>query len=49
MLVEQNAFVALEVAQRAYVLEIGEVRREGAGSELLSDPSIQEAYLGISK
>lgn len=45
-LVEQNARRALAVAHRAYVLELGQVRYEGAGSELLSNPDVQRAYLG---
>jgi branched-chain amino acid transport system ATP-binding protein len=45
-LVEQNARRALAIAHRAYVLELGQVRYEGAGSELLSNPDVQRAYLG---
>jgi branched-chain amino acid transport system ATP-binding protein len=45
-LVEQNARRALAIAHRAYVLELGEVRFEGAGSELLNNPDVQRAYLG---
>ena len=47
LLVEQNAELALEVADRAYVLETGNIRKSGTGAELLDDPSIQEAYLGV--
>ncbi len=39
---------ALGLAHRAYVLETGEVTRSGPGSELLADPSIQDAYLGVA-
>jgi len=46
LLVEQNAFLALGRAQRAYVLETGRITREGTGKALLSDPEIQAAYLG---
>ena len=46
LLVEQNARKALSVADRAYVLETGNVIREGSGTSLLADPSVQEAYLG---
>ena len=46
LLVEQNATQALGLAHQAYVLETGEVTRSGPGSELLADPSIQDAYLG---
>jgi len=49
LLVEQNAFVALEIANRAYVLETGVIKREGRGAELLDDPAIQESYLGVSR
>lgn len=49
MLVEQNAFLALEVANRAYVLNTGEIRMEGTGDELLKNPSIVENYLGQKK
>jgi branched-chain amino acid transport system ATP-binding protein len=46
LLVEQNAQMALRTADRAYVLETGEILREGPARELLDDPSIREAYLG---
>ena len=45
LLVEQNAELALEVADRAYVLERGNVITEGSASEIASSPSIQQAYL----
>jgi branched-chain amino acid transport system ATP-binding protein len=45
-LVEQNARRALSIAHRAYVLELGQIRHEGAGQELLSNPEVQRAYLG---
>jgi branched-chain amino acid transport system ATP-binding protein len=48
LLVEQNATQALGLAHQAYVLETGEVTRSGPGSELLADPSIRDAYLGVS-
>lgn len=47
LLVEQNLNKALEVVGRGYVLETGVVRAAGASAELLSDPSIREAYLGL--
>lgn len=47
LLAEQNAKKALEIADRAYVLEIGRVVLTGSGKELLSDPAVQEAYLGV--
>jgi branched-chain amino acid transport system ATP-binding protein len=46
LLVEQNAAKALQLADRAYVLETGEVAMEGAGRELLGSPEIRRAYLG---
>lgn len=46
LLVEQNAKKALEIADYGYVLETGELKLEGTGSELLNDDRIQEAYLG---
>jgi branched-chain amino acid transport system ATP-binding protein len=46
LLVEQNARMALQLANRAYILEQGRVVGEGAGSELLADVSVQRAYLG---
>ena len=48
LLVEQNATQALGLAHLAYVLETGEVTRSGTGAELLADPTIQDAYLGVS-
>ncbi len=49
LLVEQNAKRALSVADRAYVLETGRIIREGRGTELLTDPTVQEAYLGTKR
>ena len=49
LLVEQNANMALKVAQWAYVLETGHITMEGPGLELLADERIKEAYLGKSK
>ncbi len=46
LLVEQNANMALRLADRAYVLETGAVVCEGTGRALLEDPRIREAYLG---
>ena len=48
LLVEQNAQQALSRAHRAYVLETGRIVRSGTGEELLADPSVQEAYLGVA-
>ena len=46
LMVEQNAFAALELCDRAYVLESGEVALHGTGEELLNNPHVQKAYLG---
>ena len=46
LLVEQNARMALQVAQQAYVLERGEVALHGPAAELARDPRLQAAYLG---
>lgn len=46
LLVEQNAFKALSVADKAYVLEQGVITASGSAKELLADSTIQEAYLG---
>ena len=48
LLVEQNANAALKIANRAYVLEIGKIVKEGPASELANDDSIRKTYLGIS-
>ena len=47
LLVEQNAHLALEVASRAYVLENGQVSLSGPAADLLGNPQVQAAYLGI--
>jgi len=47
LLVEQNVLESLEVADRAYVLETGSLVLEGAGNELLQNPQVQKAYLGM--
>jgi branched-chain amino acid transport system ATP-binding protein len=48
LLVEQNAQQALSRAHRAYVLETGRIVKTGAGRDLLSDPAVKEAYLGVA-
>jgi branched-chain amino acid transport system ATP-binding protein len=48
LLVEQNAQQALSRADRAYVLETGQITKTGTGRELLADPSVKEAYLGVA-
>ena len=47
LLVEQNAVAALAVADRGYVLETGRVVLAGTGAELLADPGVRTAYLGL--
>jgi branched-chain amino acid transport system ATP-binding protein len=47
ILVEQNARLALRLSHYAYALENGEVIRSGKGEELLADPYVQKAYLGV--
>ena len=46
LLVEQNALMALSIANRGYVLETGRISLEGTGQELLQNPQVMEAYLG---
>ena len=48
LVVEQNAKQALTLADRAYVLETGNIVKSGTGAELLDDASIREAYLGVA-
>lgn len=48
LLVEQNAQQALSRSHRGYILETGEVVKTGPGKELLADPAIKEAYLGVA-
>jgi branched-chain amino acid transport system ATP-binding protein len=49
LLVEQNAAMALEIADRAYVIETGMVAIEGAAQALADDPRVREAYLGLAE
>ena len=46
LLVEQNALRALEIADRAYVLETGQIQLTGRGQDLLHNPAVRQAYLG---
>jgi branched-chain amino acid transport system ATP-binding protein len=46
LLVEQNANMALHVAHRAYVIEVGEIRMEGPAAELAASDEVRKAYLG---
>lgn len=48
LLVEQNAAMALDIADRAYVLESGEIQLSGAAQDLADDPRVREAYLGFA-
>jgi len=47
LLVEQNANVALAIADRGYVIETGRIVMSGPGKELLNDQRVRSAYLGI--
>ena len=47
LLIEQNASMALSISDRAYVLELGKVIMEGPGKQLLNDPAVKHAYLGV--
>jgi branched-chain amino acid transport system ATP-binding protein len=47
LLVEQNARAALQIADRGYVLETGELALEGSAEELANNPRIVESYLGL--
>jgi branched-chain amino acid transport system ATP-binding protein len=46
LLVEQNAFLALQIADYGYVIETGIITLQGTGAELLDNPQVKEAYLG---
>lgn len=47
LLIEQNAALALSISDYAYVLELGHITLHGTGQELLHDPMVMKAYLGI--
>jgi len=47
LIVEQNAMLALELADRAFVIENGHIVLNGTGKELLDDPAVFEAFLGV--
>ena len=49
LLVEQNAVATLEIADRAYVMETGEITLEGRAADLLHNPEVKRAYLGSYK
>ena len=46
-LVDQNARAALAIAERAYVIETGQITLAGSGAELLASEKVQAAYLGL--
>ena len=46
LLVEQNAYLALQITHRGYVMETGEIAIEGTSAELLNDVRVRQAYLG---
>ena len=46
LLVEQNAYKALSVADRAYILETGTISKSGKAADLAADPAVKAAYLG---
>jgi len=48
LLVEQDVFAAFSVADRGYVMETGRIVRQGPARELLSDPELRNAYLGVA-
>ena len=48
LLIEQNANAALKIADKAYVLVTGEMVKSGSGQDLLNDPAIRDAYLGVT-
>jgi branched-chain amino acid transport system ATP-binding protein len=47
LMVEQNAVIALEVSNRAYVLEVGRISLQGKGTDLIQDDNVRKSYLGI--
>lgn len=49
LLVEQNAQLALEISERAHVMDNGRITLAGTGRELLGDPKVRSAYLGESE
>lgn len=47
LLVEQNVNLTLEIAHEAYILETGRITLQGRGNDLLENPHIKKAYLGL--
>jgi branched-chain amino acid transport system ATP-binding protein len=48
LVVEQNAIATLQIADRAYVMETGEITLEGQAADLMHNPQVKRAYLGKS-
>lgn len=48
LLVEQNVFQSMEIANRAFVMENGRIRMSGRPAEMMDDPELQRAYLGFA-
>ena len=46
LLVEQNAFKAMSIADRVYILETGSVQSSGLSQDMINDPAVKKAYLG---
>ena len=49
LVVEQNAKVALEISQYAYIMESGKIVMEGPAAELKQNPDVKEFYMGITR
>jgi branched-chain amino acid transport system ATP-binding protein len=47
LLVEQDVTTALDLCHAAFVMDMGRIVRSGSGTELLADPIIRDAYLGV--
>jgi branched-chain amino acid transport system ATP-binding protein len=47
LLVEQDVTIALDLCHRAFVMDMGRIVRTGSGAELLADPIVRDAYLGV--
>jgi branched-chain amino acid transport system ATP-binding protein len=47
LLVEQDVTIALDLSHRAFVMDMGRIARSGSGAELLADPIVRDAYLGV--
>lgn len=46
ILIEQNAYMALKISYRGYVLETGEIKYQGKSEDLINSPDLKKAYLG---